>query len=205
MSEYSRRAVHATGVGMPLIYLFGLVSWGQLRLFMIAVTIIVFGLEFFRLVVGVPHWIYDELTRAYEAETVAGYALYMTSMTAVALVFAPAVALPGILMLALADPVSGMLGENGPHEHKRLGVVGVMFAVCVALAAPFTVPWAGVVVGAVAAAAGGVLAAVADGIKPIIRGVAVDDNLTIPPAAALGIAGVFWLAGVDTGFDPFGF
>ncbi len=205
MSEYSRRAVHATGVGMPLIYLLGVVSWDQLRLFMIGVTLIVFGLEFLRLVVGINHRIYDELTRAYEQDSVAGYALYMTSMTVVALLFGPVVALPAILMLALGDPVSGMLGKNGPHEHKRLGVVAVMFVVCVLLAAPFTIPWAGVAIGAVAAAVGGVLAAVADGVKPIIRGVAVDDNLTIPPAAAVGIAGVFWLAGVDTGIDPFGF
>ena len=204
MSEYGRRAVHASGVGLPLLYLLGLSTWTQLRYLMIAVTVVVFSLEFLRLVVGLDHWIYEELTREYEADSVAGYAYYMLSMTAVALLFGPTVTIPAILMLALADPISGALGRNGPHDHKRPTVVVVMFGVCFLFAAPFTIPWAGLPAGAAAAAGGALLGAVADGIKPIIRGVAVDDNLTIPPAAAIGIAGVFWVLGVETGFDPFG-
>lgn len=205
MSEYSRRAVHATGVGMPLIYLLDIVSWAQLRLFMLGVTAVVLGLEFLRLVVGVSHWLYDELTREYERDAVAGYALYMVSMTAVALLFGPPVTLPAMLMLIIADPVSGMLGENDPDEHKRPVVVAVTFGLCFLLAVPFTTAWAGGTVGTAAAATGAAGGAIADGVKPIVRGVAVDDNLTIPAAAVLGIAGVFWLAGVGVAFDPIGF
>jgi hypothetical protein len=108
-------------------------------------------------------------------------------------------------MLTIADPISGSLGKNGPHEHKRPAVIVATFGVCFLLAVPFTASWAGLAVGAAAAAGGALLGAAADGIKPIIRGVAVDDNLTMPLAAAVGIAGLFWLFGVDTGFDPFGF
>ena len=202
MSEYSRRAVHATGVGMPLIYLLEVVSWDGLRYFMLAVTGVVFGLEFLRLGLGVDHWLYDELTREYEQGAIAGYALYMASMTAVALLFEPVVTLPAMLMLIVADPISGMLGENAADEHKRPAVVAITFGLCFVLAAPFTVGWAGGPVGTAAAVAGAAGGAIADGVKPVIRGVAVDDNLTIPTAAVCGIVGVFWLFGVDVGFDP---
>lgn len=205
MSEYGRRAVHLSGVGMPLLYLLELATWDQLRYLMLGITAVAFVLEFLRLVVGLNHWLYDELTREYEQDNIAGYAFYMSSMTAVALLFGPAVTIPAILMLAVGDPISGALGDNGPDEHKRPAVIGVTFGVCFLLAVPFTVAWSTLTVGSAAAAGGALLGAIADGIKPIIRGMAVDDNLTIPPAAAVGIAGIFWLLGVETGFDPFGF
>ena len=205
MSEYGRRAVHLSGVGMPLLYLLELATWDQLRYLMLGITAVAFVLEFLRLVVGLNHWLYDELTREYEQDNIAGYAFYMSSMTAVALLFGPAVTIPAILMLAVGDPISGALGDNGPDEHKRPAVIGATFGVCFLLAVPFTAAWSTLAVGSAAAAGGALLGAIADGVKPIIRGVAVDDNLTIPPAAAVGIAGIFWLLGVETGFDPFGF
>jgi len=188
---------------MPLLYLLGLSTWTQLRYFMLGATAVAFVLEFLRLVVGLNHWLYDKLTREYEQDNIAGYVFYMSSMTLVALLFGPAVTIPAILMLTIADPISGSLGKNGPHEHKRPAVIVATFGVCFLLAVPFTASWAGLAVGAAAAAGGALLGAAADGIKPIIRGVAVDDNLTMPLAAAVGIAGLFWLFGVDTGFDPF--
>ncbi|MFC6753758.1 dolichol kinase, partial [Halorubrum tibetense] len=36
---------------------------------------------------------------------------------------------------------------------------------------------------------------VADGLPPVMRGVAVDDNLTIPPAALVGMVAVVTLVG----------
>ena len=202
MSEYGRRAIHASGVGMPVIYLLDIVTWTELRYFMLVVTGIVFTLEFLRLVVGLNHRIYDEITRPYEQHTVAGYALYMLSMTSVAVLFGPAVTIPAMLMLILGDPISGELGDNAADEHKRPAVVAAMFVVCFVLAVPFTVAGSTLGVGVASAAVGATCGAVADGIKPVIRGVAVDDNLTIPPVAATGIVVTFWLLGVDTGFDP---
>ena len=203
MSEYGRRAVHVSGVGMPLLYLLGIATWNQLRYFMVGVTAVAFVLEFLRLVVGLNHWLYDKLTRPYEADNVAGYAFYMLSVTLVAVTFGPSVTLPAVLMLSVADPISGALSDNGPHEHKRPAVIAATFGICFLLAVPFTAAWSSPAAGAAAAAGGALLAAIADGIKPIVRGVAVDDNLTIPLAAAVGIAGVLWLLGVETGFDPF--
>ncbi|TQQ83747.1 dolichol kinase [Halonotius terrestris] len=202
MSEYGRRAIHASGVGMPVIYLLEIVTWTELRYFMLVVTGIVFTLEFLRLVVGLNHWLYDEITRPYEQHSVAGYALYMLSMTAVAVLFSPAVTIPAMLMLILGDPVSGILGDNAADEHKRPAVVAATFGVCLLLAVPFTVAGSNPTVGVAAAVVGAGFGAIADGIKPVIGGVGVDDNLTIPPAAAVGIVGTFWLFGVDVGFDP---
>ena len=202
MSEYGRRAIHASGVGMPVIYLLDMVTWTELRYFMLVVTGIVFTLEFLRLVVGLSHRLYDEITRPYEQEAIAGYALYMLSMTVVAVLFGPAVTIPAMLMLILGDPISGVLGDNAADEHKRPAVVAATFGVCSLLAVPFTVAGSTLGVGVAAAGVGATFGAVADGIKPVVRGVAVDDNLTIPPVAAAGIAVTFWLLGVDTGFDP---
>jgi dolichol kinase len=202
MSEYGRRAIHASGVGMPVIYLLDIVTWTELRYFMLVVTGIVFTLEFLRLVVGLDHRIYDEITRPYEQHAIAGYALYMLSMTSVAVLFGPAVTIPAMLMLILGDPISGELGDNAADEHKRPAVVAATFGVCFLLAVPFTVAGVGIAAGVAAAAVGAAFGAVADGIKPVIRGVGVDDNLTIPPVAAAGIVATFWLFGVDTGFDP---
>ena len=202
MSEYGRRVIHASGIGMPLLYLLEIVTWQELRYFMIAVTGIFLLLEFLRLVVGLNHWIYDRATREYEQHTVAGYALAMVSMTAVAVLFGPVVTIPAMAMLIVGDPVSGMLGDNDPHEHKRIGVIAATFCVCFLLAVPFTVEGATLDSGVAAAAVGALLGAIADGIKPILRGVAVDDNLTIPPVAAAGIVATFWLFGVDAGFAP---
>jgi dolichol kinase len=61
-----------------------------------------------------------------------------------------------------------------------------MFGVCTGLAAPFVPP--------VAAVLGGLAATLADGVKPVVAGYVIDDNLTIPPAAAVAM-----LAGLEFG------
>jgi dolichol kinase len=116
--------------------------------------------------------------------------------------FGPSVTIPAMLMLILGDPISGMLGDNAADEHKRPAVVAATFGVCFLLAVPFTVAGSSTTVGVAAAGVGAAVGAVADGIKPVIRGVGVDDNLTIPPAAAAGIVATFLVFGVDTGLDP---
>jgi len=118
---------------------------------------------------------------------IAGYALYAYSQTAVAFVFGPAVALPGMLMLTIGDPVSGYLGSNDAGTAKQAGVLGVMFLVCFALAAPFTTAVTSLPVGLVAAAAGAAGATLADGVKPVVAGYVVDDNLSIPVLGAVAM------------------
>jgi dolichol kinase len=185
--ELRRRAVHASGVGFPALYLLGLVQWRTLTLLLLLGSVVAAGLEAVRLLVGLDWAVYETLTREYERDNVAGYALYMFSTTAVAWLFAPVAAVPGMLMLTIGDPVSGLLGSNEAGRAKRAGVLAVMFGVCFALAALVLVPAVSLPTALLAAAVGGAGATVADGYTPVIHGYVVDDNLTIPPAASLGI------------------
>lgn len=201
MSELRRRAVHASGVVVPLAYLAGVLTYPQLRLLLVASSLFVIGLEVVRLrfdaVPGPLARLFDALTREYEQSNVAGYALYTFSMTLVALVFPPVASIPGMLMLTLADPVSGVLGSAAPGERKRLSVLAITFAVSFALAlGAFWVvdPAARTTVRLVAAGLGALAATIADGFNVVVAGYVIDDNATIPPAAAVGIAMVLWLA-----------
>ncbi|WP_280585948.1 dolichol kinase [Halorubrum sp. Boch-26] len=185
--EFERRLVHAGGTLYPAPYLLGWLSWTETRYFLVVALAVVLALEFLRLVVGLNHPLYRKLTREYETDALAGYALYQVSMTGAVLLLDPTLAIPAMWMLSVGDPVSGALGDNDATEAKRPAAWVAMFLVCVGLAVPFTVPAFGPDAGVVVAMAGAAPAAVADGLPPIVRGVAVDDNLTIPPAAAVGM------------------
>ncbi|MFB6092942.1 MAG: dolichol kinase [Haloquadratum sp.] len=188
-SELKRRLVHASGTGLPLPYLLGWLSWRQYGLLLLAGAAVAVALELLRLVVGFEWALFDELTRPYEEGNPAGYALYAFSVTAVTLVFAPHVAIPATLMLTLGDPVSGLLGTTREAgEPKRPRTLAAMFAVCLAVSVPFLLPAAGVAAGGAASIAAALVATVADGYKPVVRGYVVDDNASIPLAAA-GAAG----------------
>jgi dolichol kinase len=184
--ELKRRLVHASGTGLPLLYVLEFVTWRQFGFVMLACSAVAATLEFVRLVIGLDWAIYDELTRPYEQENVAGYGLYMFSITAVVLVFAPHVAVPATLMLTIGDPISGLLsGAREAGEPKRLRTLAAMFAVCLAVSVPFLVPPAGVVAGVVASVAAAAAATLADGFTPVISGYVVDDNASIPVVAAV--------------------
>lgn len=187
MSELGRRAIHASGALVPLSYVAGLLTWPEVRLVAAGGLVLAFVLEALRLS-GVVDWVlYDRLTREYEQENLAGYALYALSGATVLWVTTPPVGVSAILMLALGDPVSGLLssGELRPVKPPRV-LVG-MFLTCLLLAIPFVAP--------VVAAAGALGATVADGIKPVVAGCVVDDNLTIPPLAAGGMVAALALVG----------
>ncbi|QPV64891.1 dolichol kinase [Halosimplex litoreum] len=189
--EIVRRMVHASGTAVPLAYLFvpG-VEWIHVQALLVAGLGVALVLEVVRLVVGLDWWIYEKLTREYEQDNLAGYFLAVFSMAVVALVFPPPsaaetlvrglepsrVAVPAILMLTIADPVSGLLGSGELRTAKEVTVLLVTFAVATLLAVPFVTPLAAVL--------GGVAATVADGIKPVISGYVIDDNLSIPLASA---------------------
>lgn len=192
MAEFGRRVIHAAGAAVPALYVVGLVDWEVVAALVNLGVGVAIGLEYARLRRGFDWWIYRKLTREYEQHQVAGYALYMIGMAVVANVFQPWIAAPTMLMLALGDPVGGLLGRGGPGR-KRLSVMGFVFAICFVIALPFA--WEGVAPGVPAvsvAAAGALVAAVADGVPVIVRGRYVDDNLTIPIGAALAM----WLSTV---------
>ena len=193
--ELERRLVHASGIGFPALYLLGWVTWRQLGYLLLLLSAGAAVLETVRLVVGFEWVVFDRLTREYEQENPAGYALYAFSLTFVALVFDPPVALPGMLMLIVGDPISGLLGSNDAGRAKRVAVLGAMFGVCFLLAVPFLVPAVGLTVGLVAAAAGAAGATFADGFKPVVATYVIDDNLSIPPLACGAIFVVLAVAG----------
>ena len=195
MSELKRRLVHASGTGLPVLYLLGWLSWRQLGYLLLFGSAVAGVLEILRLYVGLDWAIYDELTREYEQDNPAGYALYMFSQTAVALIFGPGIAIPGMLMLTIGDPISGILSSNRVSQAKRVTTLAAMFVVCFALAWPFVRPVApSPPVAVVASSVGALGATVADGFKPVVAGYVVDDNASIPPMASVGIWVVLALA-----------
>ncbi|MFH5799425.1 dolichol kinase [Haladaptatus sp. CMAA 1911] len=177
--EVKRRLVHVSGTGLPALYLLGLLKWEQLRWLLLLGSAVALVLEIIRLLIGLDWKIYDELTRSYEQDNLAGYALYFFGMTATAWVFEPRIAIPAMLMLTIADPISGLLG-SGELGVKAVHTLLVTFAVCVLIASVLGLPLPAAILGAVAAT-------LADGVKPVIAGYVIDDNLTIPIGAAVAI------------------
>jgi len=187
-TELGRRVVHATGTLVPGGYLLdghvlnsGVFTWSTVRTVAVAGLLATAVLEAARLLGGFEHPIYDRLTREYEAENIAGYALYAVGGTATVFLFEPPIAVPALLMLTLGDPVSGLLSGDSFRRVARPRALAGMFAVSFLFAYPF-VPAAAAV--AVAAAA-----TVADGVKPVVSGYVIDDNLTIPTIGG----GAMWL------------
>ncbi|MFC7167169.1 dolichol kinase [Halospeciosus flavus] len=173
--------MHLSGSAAPLTYLFGVLTWREVSLILLGLTLLVGVLETLRLKGHIDWWIYDKLTREYEEDDVAGYVLYVVGMTATAWLFDPAVAAPAMLMLTVGDPISGYLSSADLGE-KEWWVMAVTFGVCLAITVLLGVPVLAGVLGAAAAT-------VADARTPIVAGYVVDDNLTIPLCAGT----VMWL------------
>jgi dolichol kinase len=177
--EVERRLVHVAGALAPASYLLGVFTWRQLGLVLLGGSMLAALLEAGRLSGRLDLAIYDRLTREYEQDNVAAYALYVVSFTVVVLLFQPRVAIPAVLALAIADPVSGLLGSGELRDVKQGYVLLATFGIATGIAS-FFVP-------ALAAVLGGLATALADGVKPTVRGYVLDDNLTIPPAAAVAM------------------
>jgi dolichol kinase len=193
-SEVQRRLVHVSGVVIPLAYITGITTWTQTRIIFVVGTLLALTLETLRLYSGLDWEIFETLTREYEQDNPAGYALYTISSAAVVLVFSPDVAIPAILMLMVGDPIIGVFGSGEVGSVKPVSVLLSMFGICVLIALPFVPP--------VPAICGAIAATAADGAKPVIATYVIDDNLTIPPAAALAIVAGSQL--VQQGYLPAG-
>ena len=179
--ELKRRLVHASGSGLVALYLLagalelGL-TWPRFKFLMVVLATGALVLEFFRLHVGLDWRLYDVLTREYEQDNPAAYALYMVSMAAVVVAFEPDIALPAMLMLSLGDPISGAVSDDSLQRVKPPKVLVTMFLVSTIVAIPF-LPLPVAVIAAIGAT-------IADGITLEIRTYIIDDNLTIPIYAA---------------------
>jgi len=177
--ELARRFVHASGTTLPALYLAGFLTWTQVSVLFVLGAAVTVVLETIRLSIGLDWFIYDYLTREYEEDSIAGYMLYMISAAPVAVVFGPEIAVPATLMLTLGDPISGMIGSGELQSTKRPPALAAMFCICALIALPFVPP--------IAVVLGGIAGMFADGVKPVIGDFVVDDNLTIPPAAAVAM------------------
>lgn len=187
--EPARRLVHASGALVPLGYLAlqrldGVpMRWSYLQAFLVAGVVLAALLEWSRLSLGVEWPGFDHLTREYEHDQVAGYALYALSFAIVGLAARPRVALVAMLALSVGDPVGGVLSGDDPRPTKRpLAIAGTFLAVLPigAILLP-SLP--------VAVAAAGA-AAIGDGVFLEVRERVIDDNLVIPlvTAAAAEVA-----------------
>ncbi len=182
MSEVGRRLVHVSGTTVPVLYLLELLTWTHVKYLLLAATVIALALEVLRLSGGLDLWVYDRFTRDYEQDRVAGYALAIVGAAITSWVFDPFVAVPAMLMLTIADPVSGVLSGNS-LEIKQGYVLLATFGICLAIASLLLVPFVPAIAGALAATA-------ADGVKPTIAGRVLDDNLSIPVSAAVAMQAV---------------
>ncbi|ERG95891.1 dolichol kinase [Haloquadratum walsbyi] len=194
-NELKRRLVHVSGTVLPILYVADIISWSAFEIIMIGGAVTAALLEGVRLLVGLDWHIYDELTRSYEEHNIAGYALYAFSSTVVIIVFIPLIAVPAMMMLTLGDPISGLLGTTrAAGESKRPRTLVTMFTVCFIIGMVFLFPAAGIK-GVVAAGVAATGATVADGIKPVIGGYVIDDNVSIPLIAANGASIILVICG----------
>ena len=184
-TEFPRRVVHASGSVLPALYLVDLATWPQVVVLFVIAAVVATILEALRLSVGLDWFIYEYLTREYEEDGIAGYWLYTLSSAGVAVaslaVVEPLVAIAAILMLTLGDPIGGTVGSSELRRVKRPPALAAMFLVCAIIAAPLVWEWP------IAIVLGAGAAMVADGVTVEVRGRIVDDNLTIPPAAAVAM------------------
>jgi dolichol kinase len=181
--------MHSLSAVVAFAYVFGVLTWTQIRIVLVLGFLIIAALEFDRLVLG--NSMFDPLYRDYEEESPAGYAYSVGGMTVAALLFPPSAAVVGILLLSYADPIVGIIGTGELRFVKPWWALAAMLALSTAIAygagaafpelLPRLVgPMPPIDVAAGEAVAAAVGATVADGVKYRVKGYVVDDNVTIP-------------------------
>lgn len=175
--EVGRRLTHLSGTLVPVAYLLDLLTWVQLQVLVGVAAVGAVGLEAVRLGVGLDWRVFDRLTREYESDSPAGYALAVVAAALVVWLFPAPVALAAVLMLTIGDPVAGVLGSAGVGERKALWVMAVTFGLCFAIGVLFLPPQA--------AAPAALIATLADSYTPAVAGFVIDDNASIPIGAAV--------------------
>ncbi len=205
-----RRMVHSLSSVVAVAYVIGLLEWWEITVLVGIGAAVISALEFDRLVLG--NSILDPLYREYEEESPAGYAYAIVGMFFTVLIFGyllgePDIAVVGVLVLAFADPVVGIMSPNKLMRVKPWYVLSAMFVLSFAIAwaseplfpaLPEAAlgdlgqqympnPYPDVTVSIPEAAGAAVGATFADGVKYRVKGFVVDDNLTIPVYAGIGM------------------
>jgi dolichol kinase len=182
--EMRRKAVHLTGLSVPLALIFlGRPITAAAIAMVLAVSLLIEA-QRLRGRIRLPEM------RDHEKTRVAGYIHYMAGSFLAVFFFQPAVAITAMLFLALGDTVSGLAGSvlrdcdvrarptPGPRGYiKPWPVIAATLAACLAIGALASgitgLSWPVYLAGAGAAA-------LADGVAVIIRGWSLDDNFSIP-------------------------
>lgn len=181
--DLERRAVHLSGSLVPLSYLTDVLSWEGVQILLAAGAALALALEAIRLYVGLDWAIFDRLTRHYEQDNPAGYALAVIAAAIVGWAFAPEIAVPAILLLTIVDPIAGILSDvESADRLKAPWVMLATFGIAMLVAVPLLPLRAAVPVA--------IVVVIADAVKPRIWGFVIDDNASIPLSAAV----VAWAA-----------
>lgn len=182
--EMRRKAVHLTGLSVPL----GLIFLG--RTVTAAAIAVVFAVSLLIESARLQGKIRLPEVRDHEKTKVAGYIYYMAGSLLTVLLFAPGIAITAMLFLSLGDTVSGLVGSilqncdvrAAPSPGVRwrikpLPVVAATFAACILI---------GILASGISGLTpqvylvGAAAAAFADGVAIIIRDKSLDDNFSIP-------------------------
>jgi dolichol kinase len=176
--SYERRLVHFSGTLVPAAYLADVLTWEAIRYVLAAGAALAIVLELLRLFVGLEWVVYDRLTREYEQDNPAGYALAVVGSALVGWVFDPDIAVVALLLLTVVDPIAGILGDvDSADARKAPWVIAATFLVAFAIAVLLLPARAVVPVALVVVAA--------DALKPRVFGFVIDDNFSIPVGAAV--------------------
>jgi dolichol kinase len=176
--DLERRVVHLSGSLVPLAYLADVLSWEVIRIVLAAGAALALALEAIRLYVGLDWTIFDRLTRHYEQDNPAGYALAVIAAAIVGWGFGPEIAVPAILLLTVVDPIAGILSDvESADRLKAPWVMLATFGIAMLVAVPLLPLRAAIPVA--------VIVVIADAVKPRLWGFVIDDNASIPLSAAV--------------------
>lgn len=192
--EVRRKAVHLTGLSVPL----GLIFLG--RMITAAAIAVVFALSLLIESARLQGKIRLPEVRDHEKTKVAGYIYYMAGSLLTVLLFPQGIAITAMLFLSLGDTVSGLVGSilqncdvrAAPSPGVRwrikpLPVVAATFAACILI---------GILASGLSGLtpqvylAGAAAAAFADGVAIIIRDKSLDDNFSIPVLSGIVMSAV---------------
>jgi len=173
--EAKRKTIHSCGIAIPVVYLF--LQKEVLILGFLISFLIILIIEWlrFRGLVSLP------FLRENERKKIAAYVFFMIGAFISVLIFEKRIAIAAILMLALGDAVSAlagamMTGDNAERYEKSIKLPEVML---VMFMTSLLIGY--LVLGSLPIAVLGTIGAtLADGVPLKVRGIPLDDNLTIP-------------------------
>lgn len=187
--ELRRKAIHAAGSIIPIVYYFTDRETALIGLAIINAVLLI--VEWLRLSgkIRLP----EILLRPHENKQVAAYIYFQLAALISIFVFEKSIAIAAILMLALGDTASGLAGalmDGGNVRHSRqrfiikpFPIMAVMFTVCVLIGILLKYLPPAPDMDSISLwiyAAGALGATLGDAIPLRIQGRPIDDNLMIP-------------------------